>query len=268
MQLKKNELDKRKEFDKELNSREYKMAWQRFQTMRNCLLHCLIFSYHDTIRDGISDKSNFFLRMVDDITQSTISIETLAKEGIINTCKRELRYLIELAIKATIITKTSTKSDINQQIEEYKNLLNSSNINPINKLELDFFNDEDEKEFKTEVKKTYGLLSKFTHSSSEQLTERIQRAMSGKTIGFEGTDELTSLNELIEKVFSQVIVFVFNSVPQYVVGDYLVESNGDINNWYFKKSKFISLIDEKFDYKHERQVRIERIRAERKENIK
>ncbi|HNP68767.1 MAG TPA: hypothetical protein PKH16_12745 [Aequorivita sp.] len=261
-------MNKREDFNQELNSTEYKTAWQEFQTMRNCLLHCLIFSYHDTVRDGISDKSNFFLRMVEDISQSTISIETLAKEGIINTCKRELRYLIELAIKATIITRTSTKTDINEQIEEYRNLLNSSNINPLNKLKLDFFTEEDEKKFKTEVKKAYGLLSKFTHSSSEQITERIKRAMSGKTIGFEGTQELKSLNELIEKVFSQVIVFIFNSVPQYVVGDYLVESNGDINNWYFKKSKFISLIDETFDYKHERQVKIEKIRKERKENIK
>lgn len=260
-------MNKKDTLNKELNSTEYKNAWGKFQTMKNCLLHCILFSYHDTIRDGISGKSNFFLRMVDDITQSTISIETLTKEGITNTCKRELRYLIELAIKSTIITKTSIKTDINEQIEEYKTLLNSSNINPINKLQLDFFNPQDEEEFKTEVKKTYGLLSKFTHASSEQITERIGRVINGRTIGFEGVEELVDLNELIEKVFSQVIVFIFNSVPSYVVGDYLVESNGDINNWYFKKSKYISLIDEKFDYKHERQMKIKKIKLERKNNI-
>jgi len=261
-------MKKTDNLNKELNSIEYKNAWNQFQTMRNCLLHCLLFSYHDTIRDGISDKSNFFLRMVDDITQSTISIETLAKEGIINTCKRELRYLVELAIKATIITKSSTKSDIVEQIEEYKNLLNSSNINPVNKLQLDFFSEQDEKEFKTEVKRTYGQLSNFTHASAEQISERINRALKGKSIGFEGVEELEDLNKLIEEVFSQVIVFVFNAVPQYVVADYLVESNGNINNWYFKKSKFISLIDATFDYKHERQNMLEKLKAERQQNIK
>jgi hypothetical protein len=261
-------VNKTDNLNKELNSTEYKKAWRQFQTMRNCLLHCLLFSYHDTIRDGISDKSNFFLRMVDDITQSTISIEILAKEGITNTCKRELRFLVELAIKATIITKSSTKSDINEQIEEYKDLLNSSNINPINKLQLDYFKEEDEKEFKTEVKKTYGQLSNFTHASAEQISERISRAFNGKSIGFEGVEELKDLNKLIEKVFSQVIVFIFNAVPQYVVGDYLVESNGDINNWYFKKSKYISLIDETFDYKHERQNKLEKLKAERQQNVK
>lgn len=55
-------------------------------------------------RDGVNNKNNFFLRLIDDITQSTISIEILPKEGIINTCKRELRYLLELAIKATFIS--------------------------------------------------------------------------------------------------------------------------------------------------------------------
>lgn len=261
-------MNKRKEIDKELNSIEYKTAWQQFQTMRNCLLHCLIFSYHNTIRDGISDKTNFFLRMVDDISQSTISIETLAKEGITNTCKRELRYLIELALKATIITKSSTKKEINAQIEEYKDLLNSSNINPINRLHLDFFNDQDANEFKTEVKKTYGLLSNFTHASADQISERVSRAMNGKSIGFEGIEELQSLNKFVEKVFSQVIVFIFNAVPKYVVGDYLVESNGNINNWYFKKSKYITLIDETFDYKHERQNKLERLKIERQQNVK
>ena len=261
-------MNKTDNLNKELNPTEYKNAWSQFQTMRNCLLHCLLFSYHDTIIDGISDKSNFFLRMVDDITQSTISIETLAKEGITNTCKRELRYIVELAIKATIITRANTKTVINEQIEEYKNLLNSSNINPINKLQLDYFNEQQEKEFKTEVKKTYGLLSNFTHASAEQISERISRALNGKSVGFEGVEELRDLNKLIEKVFSQVIVFIFNAVPQYVVGDYLVESNGDINNWYFKKSKYISLIDEIFDYKHERQNKLEKLKAERQQNVK
>ena len=261
-------MNKTDNLNKELNSVEYKNAWSQFQTMRNCLLHCLLFSYHNTIRDGISDKSNFFLRMVDDITQSTISIETLAKEGITNTCKRELRYLVELAIKATIITRANTKTDINEQIAEYKDLLNSSNINPFNKLKLDYFNEQDEKEFKTEVKKTYGLLSNFTHASAEQISERISRALNGKSVGFEGVEELRDLNKLIEKVFSQVIVFIFNAVPQYVVGDYLVESNGDINNWYFKKSRYISLIDETFDYKHERQNKLEKLKTERQQNVK
>lgn len=254
--------------NKALNSPEYKNAWNQFVTMRNCLLHCLLFSYHDSNRDGISGENNFFLRMVDDITQSTISIETLAKEGIINTCKRELRYLLELTIKATIIANGSAKIDINEQIIEYKNLLNSSNINPLNTLKLSYFNEDEEKEFKSEVKRTYGILSNFTHATANQITQRIERSLNGKSIGFEGVEELNDLNFLVEKVFSQVIVFIFNAVPQYVVADYLVESNGDINNWYFKKSKFISLIDENFDYKYERQSKLEKLKVERIINTK
>lgn len=94
-----------------------------------------------------------------------------------------------------------------------------------------------------DVKRTYGLLSKFTHASSDQITERINRSMEGRSIGFEGAIEQISLNELVEKVFSQVIIFTLNVVPEYVVGDYLVENDGGMNNWYFLKSKFISLID-------------------------
>ncbi|MBB4081158.1 hypothetical protein GGR28_003809 [Lewinella aquimaris] len=247
---------------------KYGAEMQRFQTMKNCLLHAVLFSYYNTIRDGISQERNFFLRMVDDVTQSVIAIDILAKEGVVNTCLRELRYLIELSIKASIITQNTTKLKIGEQIEEYKKLLNSSNINPINDLKLKFFDETTEQEFKASVKRTYGLLCNYTHSSSVQITERIARSAAGRTIGFEGSEELSKLNDYIENIYSFVIVFIFNSVPDYVAGDYLVESDGSINPWYFKSSKFISKIDEKFDYKHERKTQLEAIKRQRQNNIK
>lgn len=250
-----------------MNSKEYTEEWNRFQTMKNCIIHCLLFCYYDSARDGISNVSNFFLRMIDDITQSVISIETLAKEGIVNTCKRELRYLLELSIKSCFIENNSTKTNFDKKIDDYENLLNSSNINPINKLTFHFFNESHSSDFKTKVKKTYGYLSTYTHSSSKQIIERLERSQKGKSIGFEGVDELRDLNENIEITFSLVIVMIFHCVTPHVVSDYLVESDGKTNNWYFSKSKFISLIDERFDYKSERQGKLKEIKELRKKKI-
>jgi len=205
--------------------------------------------------------------MTDDIYQRVVSINILAEEGITNTCLRELRYLIEVAIKSCLIVTNSQKETFKEQIKEYEKLLNSSNINPLNKLNFGYLGTSNEA-FKTDVKQLYGYLSKYTHSSSHQLLERLSRNDSGRTIGYEEIEELNYLNNNIEKVYAIVIVMIFHSVAQYVPGDFLVENNGRTIDWYFNKSKYISLIDEKFDYKHERQAILDELILERKNRIK
>lgn len=257
----------KEELSKELESLEYKSQLERLNILRASIIECMLFCYINSIRDGISQEKNFFLRMIDDIHQSVISIYLLAKEGITNTCLRELRYLIEVAIKSCLIVQNSKKETFKEQIDEYEKLLNSSNINVLNTLDFKYLGSNNE-EFKTDVKKLYGYLSKYTHSSSHQLIERLNRSESGRTIGFEGTNELKKLNDKIEIIYSIVIVMIFHSVAQYVPGDYLVENDGKTINWYFTKSKYISIIDECYDYKHERQSILAELKADRKNRVK
>jgi hypothetical protein len=250
----------------EINSEEYKIEWERLVEMRNSIVYCLKFCYLDSVRDGISEERNFFLRMTDDILQSIVSLETLAKEGFVNTCRRELRYLIELSIKSCVIVNNSKSPKFVDQIKEYEKLLNSSNINPINILSFWYLKTEQEK-FKTEVKMLYGYLSRYSHSSSFQILEKLNRVETGRPMGYEGINELKDLNDDIEKVFLTVIILIFHSVAQYVVGDFMVEENGETIKWYFNKSKFINIVDENFDYKCERQNILEQLKQDRLERI-
>ena len=252
----------------ELNSIEFKKEWARFIEMKRSVIYCLHFCYFNSVRDGVSGEKNFFLRMIDDILQSVVSIELLAKKGITNICRRELRYLIELAIKSNLIVTNTEKQNLVDQVKEYEELLNSPNINPINTLSFDYFEIEVQNEFKSFVKRTYGYLSKYTHSTTFQIIERLEKAESGRTIGYEGINELKELNDDIEKVFLSVLVFIFHSVEQYVAGDYFVEPNGESLRWYFDKSKFINLIDARFDYKAERNGIIDKLIKERIDRTK
>lgn len=248
----------------EINSEEYQNEWKRFIDMRNSIIYCLRFCYMNSARDGKSGEQNFFLRMTDDILQSIVSLQTLAKDGFVNTCRRELRYLIEVSIKSCVIVNNRKAEKFEEQIKEYEKILNSSNINPINILSFWYLTSEQEN-FKTDIKKLYGHLSKYSHSSSFQILERLNRAENGRPIGYEGVNELKNLNNDIEKVFASVIVLIFHSVAQYVVGDFMVESDGETVKWYFNKSKYLNIIDENFDYKHERQNKLERLIKERLE---
>ncbi|HEY1055796.1 MAG TPA: hypothetical protein VGE24_11690 [Emticicia sp.] len=259
-------MDKTK-IDEELNSDAYKDEWRRLIEMRKSIIYCLSFCYTNSVRDGVSGERNFFLRMLDDITQSVISIEIISKEGIMNTCRRELRYLIELSIKSCLIVNNTSKHVFEEQIKEYEKLLSSSNINPINSLSFSYFQPDYEDEFKTEVKRIYGYLCKYSHSSSHQILERLRRAKIGRTMGFEGVQELKELNKDVERVYAVVLVMIFHSIAQYVVGDFMVEPNGQTVSWYFNRSKYINIIDQQFDYKHERQSILPKLKIERLERV-
>lgn len=250
---------------KELDSDEYKKEWKRIIEMRLSMSYCLMFCFMNASRDGQSNKMNFFLRMIDDIVQSVVSIEILAKEGVINTCRRELRYILELALKSCLIVQKNGFSNVEDQIKKYEKLLNSSNIDPINTINFSYFNEVQKEDFLTYTKRQYGYLCKYSHLSTHQLNERLERINEGRTIGYEGIQELQDLNNDIEKTLSIVIVFLFHSVDQYVVGDFLVPSSGGQNQWYFSKSKFVNIIDQTMDYKHERKSHLEILEKERSE---
>jgi len=243
----------------ELDSPEYKDEMQKTISMRISMIECLLFCYMDTARDSESAQNNFMLRLFDDLIQSVTSVEHLARQGFMNNCKRELRYLLELALKANFIVRSAFSDDFESQVKKFEKMLNSSNINPINKLPISYLDQVQETEFKTSVKELYGFLCKYVHASTHQIQERVSLAAKGRTIGYEGTDALKELNGLLESVYSSVIVLLFNSLPQHVAGDFLVHEDGGIVNWYFNQSRFVAMIDTKFDYKYERQNKLKEL---------
>lgn len=255
-------------FYKEINSSEYKEEWQKHEYMTDSLISCLMYIFLNFGRDRENQPRNFFIRLIDDIIQSLVAIKMLASEGIRNTCRRELRFLIESSIKACLISQKYPKFSFEEQISEYEKELKSTNISIISDINLYLFaSSELRNNFISETKRIYGELCNYVHLTPHQIIERLVLAQQGRYMGFEGINELKQLNDEISRVYSIVIVFLFHSIPAWVVGDFLVNRDGSSNNWYFNKSKYIAEIDSRFDYKHERQERLEEIRKKRYANI-
>ena len=74
---------------------------------------------------------------------------------------------------------------------------------------------------------------------------------------------MIKLNDLLQRVYAVCIVFISHSIPQYVLGDWHIDSSGELTNWCYIKSKYVAEIDETLDYKHERQHILEKVRLER-----
>lgn len=251
----------------ELESPEYKVEYENHLYINNSFLQCLSFVYMNCSKNEQLRNQLFFLYMIDDIVQSVVAIKILATEGIRNTCRRELRYLIELAVKACYISQKKVLKSFDQQITEYKKELKSTNISMIDEVNLYFLCDNSRTSFLQEVKRMYGEMCCYVHSTQNQIIERLDMSKKGRTIGLEGTEELYELNIEIGKVYSYVVILLFHSIPQWCVGDYLVEGDGETIATYFSKSKYFAEIDKKFDYKFERQDKLQEINDKRKANI-
>ena len=250
---------------KELESPDYLEQLQKHEVIWRSLGMYLSFCKMNFSRAGDIAKRNFFLRVVDDFMQSIVAINFLSREGIHHTCRRELRYLLELSVKACLISQKSDKdaSSFEDQIKDHNKILKKSDFNLINAIEFKLLTAKAAEEFKEDVKKMYGVLSAYSHSTPFQVSERLAREQAGRTIGYEGTDELRELNEHAQLTYSYIATLLAHAIEEWVLGDFLVERNGESNSWHFRKSKYIAMLDERFDYKHERQENLMIIQSNR-----
>ncbi|HZY36684.1 MAG TPA: hypothetical protein VFE53_08560 [Mucilaginibacter sp.] len=239
---------------------------ERLKLISNSFYNTIIFSIFNYQRGPMRWEDNFFLKVTDDMVDTVSVIEMLIKKGFRNQCRRECRFALELAIKAAYINQQNPKSDFSAQIKGFQKLLKDPGITIVNQLNYSLFAGDQQliDAFNTELKRMYGNLCNFIHVTPFQLKEKLEFAKTRTVTEELSLDEFKILNEEIGKVLSYIIVLLFNSIPEYIVGDFLEPAPLD---FYFLKSKFIAKIDEQFDYKHEREARLEEARIARTQNI-
>lgn len=253
--------------EQEMESPEYKAEYERHLSILNSFLRAMVFIRLNCSRSADLKSKLFCLSVIDDLLQSLVAIKCLSDDGIRNSCRRELRYIIELSIKACFISQKESSKSTEEQIVEFRNALKSTNISMINDISFHFFDEPQKELFIAYTKRLYGMLCLYVHSSPQQMEERITLDKIGRSIGYEGTNELRELDDEISNVLLSVLVLFFHAIPQRCVGDYIVESNGYTTSTYYSKYKFFAIIDEYFDYKSARQDKLEELQKIRTANI-
>jgi hypothetical protein len=235
------------------------------QTRDICLsfLQGLGIIVHDTGRDSAYFQNHLLSYVAQDFLQSALAILLLAQEGIQNACRRELRFMLETSVKLCFVQQQHCQSSVSEKLDIFRKQLNSPSITIRSQLKLDMLPSLEFQNFQQEVGRLYGGMSKYVHLSVDQLVKRIELVTYGRTSGNESAAEVDSLNDLVARGLACSLVLILHAVPRYVAGDLLVEPDGTSNTWYFRKSKYIALVDSTFDYKAERQARLKDIQEER-----
>ena len=193
---------------------------------------------------------------MDDLLQSAIAIFALGRDGIFNVGRRELRYMIESAVKAVYVDDSVDGSvSLAERIDMAgdNSRVPRSSVEVVDSLPLRMLNDHDR--FTAAVRSAFGALSGYIHISKGQLAERVRLVERGEFIGFESAATLRAFNEVVKQVFDLILVLVFEGIGPSFTGDTFVGLFDRRPDWKYHKGRFVREVSAYFDYKTERQDR-------------
>lgn len=197
-----------------------------------------------------ASKHYLLFRFAPHLAESVLTITMIAKEGMQNAARRELRFMLEAAVKLSVRdTHMSAKTfedrlaglgDRTKRFEDYV-------------AALSYFDEfENPQDANAETLSLYAELSGFVHAAIPQFEHAISRSKRDEDTGMETVATFNRFNKLAFRVYDLVLVRLFHSVGLSMAGDIFTTTLDDDPKWRFHKAKFVGRLSKCFDYKHER----------------
>ncbi|HBX91586.1 MAG TPA: hypothetical protein DEG79_01600 [Hyphomonas sp.] len=200
-----------------------------------------------------AENDYLLFRFAPHLSEAALAVTSCAREGMQNAARRELRFLLEAAVKlssrdshgdaATFEERLAGLGDRSKRFEDYV-------------AELRYFDEfEEPEEANAEILSLYSELSHYVHASVPQFESSMARSRRGESAGMETVATLNKFNKLAFRVYDLALVRIFHGVDLSLAGDIFTTALDDQPKWRFHKGKFVGRMSRCFDYKHERRVR-------------
>ena len=177
----------------------------------------------------------------------------MVEQGLINPIKRELRYLIESAVKYLYADQQNPGKTLAEKTTFLRSI--DSSLDVCRDLSLGAFHTDDQKQFTDELYDTYRKMCAFVHLSPSQVGERLKQHERGGAMGYESTKELRDLGRLLFRVYDMVFAIYFHGLSLDLTGDAFIGAFDDLPRWCFHKGKYVKVMSKYFDYKNERNIK-------------
>jgi hypothetical protein len=242
----------RERYQKEvLDSRQFQDALRYLDGITYDLFAALTYVRMQASRSSAADDYLLF-RFASHVVEAALAINLCAQQGLQNAARRELRFLLEAAVKLS-------SRDFHEDATTFEDRL--AGLRAGNKRfadyvgELRYFDEfEEPQEANAEVLSLYSELCKYVHASVPQFEEAMARARRGEPAGMETVATLNRFNKLAFRVYDLVLVRIFYGIGLSLAGDIFTGILDDEPKWRFHKGKFVGRMSRCFDYKHERRV--------------
>lgn len=211
--------------------------------------------------------NSFFLRNSDDLSSAAVMAAFAFMEGGINSGRREIRFMLELAVQAAYVDLASGDATFENKIGIFDRRRRPNSVDHVKDVELPMLGGLDD-EFRQHVVREWAWASSYVHPTTKQLEEKLAARAKGLDAGFEGVDDVRRAANAIQQACADVVVLTFHVLGRSFTGDILVELLDSDDSWPFHASKFVAAIDQFFDYKHERKQILERVASRRTSRVR
>jgi hypothetical protein len=214
-------------------------------------------------------NTNYLLpSYVDDIIEAAMAAQVAIENGLLNTARRELRYMLEVAVNITYVDEIKACESFEDRINHYRGkAVNKSNVDHVFELPLRMLGDQTHS-FARSVRSSWVNASNYVHLTKRRVDEKLRLREQGISLGFETTAMLKNVVADVHEVCSIVIVLTFETIGPSFTGDLLVDGLDQNDDWTLHASGNVALVDSYFDYKHERQKELEKHISRRNRRIR
>lgn len=220
------------------NSQEYQQELKYISDVSKDFIETIrSISFYST-RAGDIYESFLSIKASDDLLQSAIAIEALANNGVHNTVKRELRYLIEMITKYVIADFDNMGQKLEIKLKYLHENIPNSSIEIIENYQTPF-QLQLATIFKNEVKDFFYKSCAYVHPSKKQFDEQMSNYSSGNSIGFESAKMFADLNKIIFRAYDMILTMCLHGFGPSMSKDLFEQVFNENTKWKFHKGKYI-----------------------------
>jgi hypothetical protein len=200
-------------------------------------------------------ESYLFPRHKDDIGEAALAAQLAIENGALNPARRELRYMLEVAVNTAYVDEAARGLDLDGRISFLRSgRVNARNVDHVRDLPLRMLGGQRDAFIKA-TREAWVCASNYVHLSKRRIDEKVRLRAEGVGVGFETPQMLAAVANEVHGVCSIVVVLAFETIGPGFTGDILVTGGLDSREaWPFHKSSFIGAVDACFDDKRERQA--------------
>lgn len=205
---------------------------------------------------------------VDEIVEAAITAQLAIENGALNPARRELRYMLEVAVNVSYVDELSASRTFDDRIEFYRsNRVNKANVDHIKELPLRMLG-EARTTFVDEVVRAWVKSSNYVHLTKRRIDEKLRLRAQGVNLGFETLEMLREATEDVHRACSIVMVLTFETIGPTFTGDILVNALDQREDWVLHASGYIAAVNAHFDYKEQRQCQLRELIQRRNGRIR
>ncbi len=223
--------------DKIYNSQQYQQEIRYLNDITKDFIDSIRAVSIYSTRAGDTYDKFLCIRTIDDMIQSSMGILVMIQNGIHNTARRELRYLIEMITKYVIVDYAKMGESFKAKTEYLKTEIPNSSIEVVEEYSTPFSSPVKE-DFRSEIKDFFYKACAYVHPSKKQIDEQILNYSYGYTIGFESAKMYSDINKTVFRAYDMILVMLFHSFGLSMSGDLFEQLFNDNQKWKFHKGKY------------------------------